>query len=79
MQFDGAFDIDGTVPVTGKIRIFGMGRNVTTIHQITKPLPTFYVTEYSFLRGPCVVRVSAGVRSRDLRCSAPVLVWLSAT
>jgi hypothetical protein len=36
-------------------------------------------TEYSFLRGPCVVRVSAGVPAHDLRWSAPVLVWLSAT
>jgi transposase len=35
--------------------------------------------EYSLLRGPCVVRVSAGVRAHDLRWSAPVLVWLSAT
>lgn len=35
--------------------------------------------EYSFLRGPCVVRVSAGVRARGLRWLAPVLVRLGAT
>jgi hypothetical protein len=40
----GALDIDGTVNVTGKVRIFGLGRDVTTVHQVTKPLPTFYVT-----------------------------------
>ena len=35
--------------------------------------------EYSLLRGPGVVRVSAGVRAHDLGWSAPVLVRLSAT
>jgi hypothetical protein len=44
LNFAGTFDIDGTVNVTGKVRIFGLGRGVTTVHQVTKPLPTFYVT-----------------------------------
>jgi len=44
LQVVGTCDLDGTVNVTGKIRIFGLGRGVTTLHQITKPLPTFYVT-----------------------------------
>jgi len=44
MNYVGTFDTDGTVNVPGKVRIFGLGRDITTIHQITKPLPTFYVT-----------------------------------
>jgi hypothetical protein len=44
INYAGTFDIDGTVNVTGKVRIFGLGRGVTTVHQITKPLPTFYIT-----------------------------------
>jgi putative transposase len=48
-------------------------------HGVPQRLLTDNGIEYSLLRGPCVVRVSAGVRSHDLRWSAPVLVWLSAT
>lgn len=44
MNYVGSFDSDGTVNVTDKVRIFGLGRKITTIHQMTKPLPTFYVT-----------------------------------
>lgn len=44
INYVGAFDIDGTANVTGKVRIFGLGRGITTVHQLTKPLPTFYVT-----------------------------------
>lgn len=44
IKADAPFDQAGTVNVTGPVRIFGAGRDVTTIHQTTLPEAAFYVT-----------------------------------